>query len=161
MHTAWMASANVEIVRSIFAAWGQGDLNSSGWADPEIEFAFAGGPDPTTGTGVPAMAESFRRPCPARGARVRDGDRCAGGRALLTSSCAGEPAGAGFELATSATPPTQLEWTVLKPSRGAWGRARRARRVAHVLSLRTCGHSVRLRTLRGGRHRSTGSRAPK
>jgi len=32
-------SANVDFVRSLYAAWERGDWSSVEWADPEIEFA--------------------------------------------------------------------------------------------------------------------------
>lgn len=41
-----MASANVELVRSIFAAWERGDFGSTGWADADIEFVRVDGPAP-------------------------------------------------------------------------------------------------------------------
>jgi len=41
-----MASANVELVRSIFAAWERADFTSVEWADPAIEFVMADGPEP-------------------------------------------------------------------------------------------------------------------
>lgn len=34
-----MASGDVELLRSVFAAWIHGDWSSTAWADPEIEFS--------------------------------------------------------------------------------------------------------------------------
>ena len=39
-------SANVDLVRSIYAAWESGDYGSVDWADREIEWVFADGPEP-------------------------------------------------------------------------------------------------------------------
>ena len=55
-----MASVNVELVRSIFAAWERGDFSSAEWAHPEIEYVVLDGPSPGSWRGLTGLAEGVR-----------------------------------------------------------------------------------------------------
>jgi ketosteroid isomerase-like protein len=52
-------SANLELVKSIYAAWEKGDFSSSAWADPDIEFVMTGGLTTGTWNGVEEMEEAW------------------------------------------------------------------------------------------------------
>jgi ketosteroid isomerase-like protein len=53
-------SENLDLVRSIFAAWERGAFGSVGWADPDIEWVLADGPSRGTWKGLTELATGFR-----------------------------------------------------------------------------------------------------
>jgi ketosteroid isomerase-like protein len=54
-----MASTNVDLVRSIYAAWERGDFSESWWAHPELELVFVEGPQRGSWKGIAAVAEAW------------------------------------------------------------------------------------------------------
>src|SRR5436190_16877449 len=76
-----MASANLDLVRSIFAAMERGDfVTSVEWADPEVEWVIADGPEPSSLKGVTAYLEWWRDFLIALGGVSHQGGRVPGAR---------------------------------------------------------------------------------
>ena len=50
-------SANLDFIKSIYAAWEKGDFSTADWADPEIYFEMVGGLTPGIWNGVAEMTE--------------------------------------------------------------------------------------------------------
>jgi ketosteroid isomerase-like protein len=96
-----VTTANIDLVRSIRAAWERGDYGSVDWADPDIEFVIADGPAPGSWTGVAGMAEGFRRLLNAWEAFHAEADEYReldGERVLVRGQLSGRGKTSGLEL---------------------------------------------------------------
>lgn len=78
-----MASANLELVRSIFATWERGEFGLADFADADLEFVRADGPAPGSWRGFANIARAMREALSAwdefrlkaEGYRELDGER--------------------------------------------------------------------------------------
>jgi ketosteroid isomerase-like protein len=106
-----MPSANLDLVRSIFAEWERGDFRSTDWAHPETEWIIADGPTAGRWTGVAGMTESFRSFLGAfedlrvRAEEFRELD---GERVLVITSRSGRGKTSGLQISELHTRPVML-----------------------------------------------------
>jgi hypothetical protein len=53
-------SENLDLVRSIYGAWAEGNFSSLDWAHPEIEYVYADAIIEGTSVGIRGMSDGFR-----------------------------------------------------------------------------------------------------
>jgi ketosteroid isomerase-like protein len=95
-----MASENLYLARSIFAAWERGDFSSAEWAHPGIEVVAVDGPDPGSWTGLPAVVNAFRNHLSAFGeyrVEVDEYRELDGGRVLVLVHASGRGKTSGLQ----------------------------------------------------------------
>jgi ketosteroid isomerase-like protein len=94
-------SANLDLVRSLYAHWERGDYSSVGWAQPEIEFEIADGPSPGRWLGVAGMIDAYREIMNAwegYSAKAEEYRELDGERVLVLQRLSGRGKTSGIEL---------------------------------------------------------------
>jgi ketosteroid isomerase-like protein len=94
-------SANLNLVRSIYAEWERGEFRAKPqWADPSIEFVVPDGPEPSTHTGVAAAAgvEAFLTLWETLRFEAEEYRELDDGAVLVMSRMRGRGAGSGVEV---------------------------------------------------------------
>ena len=98
-----MSTGNLELVRSIYAAWGRGDYRVTEWAAPTIEFEIIGGPDPGSWVGIDRMADGWQAWLSAWDDYVAEGNEFReldGERVLVLGRMSGRGRSSGVEVET-------------------------------------------------------------
>lgn len=101
-HASSVHSLNLDLVRSIYAAWERGDYRSLEWAHADMEYRVADGPSPGTWAGIEGMTEAFRDVLAAWedwGVVADDYLELAGDRVLVSFHCTGRGKASGVDLA--------------------------------------------------------------
>jgi ketosteroid isomerase-like protein len=99
-------SANLDLVRSIYAAWERGDWSAADWADPEIEYTMVDEPGAEVTRGTTAMAAAWRAYLSAwEGYRIEADEfrELDPQRVLVIVRALGRGRGSGLELADVAS----------------------------------------------------------
>jgi ketosteroid isomerase-like protein len=91
-------SANVTLVRSIYAAWERGDFDSADWAHPDIEVVSADGPTPGSSTGLTETWRDFFSAWADFRVEVDDYIELEGDRVLVLARFRGRGKASGLEL---------------------------------------------------------------
>jgi ketosteroid isomerase-like protein len=95
---------NVDLVGAICSRWARGDWSAVEWADPEIEFVIADGPDPRTVTGIARMAQTWREFLATfsdYATTPEELEELDGGRVLVKLTATGRGKASGADLATN------------------------------------------------------------
>jgi ketosteroid isomerase-like protein len=95
------ASSNLDLVRSLYAAWARGDFSRQSWMHPDIEWTIADGPSAGHWRGVEGSEESFRGMLSAwEGLRLEPEDyhELDGGRILVLVRVSGRGKTSGLDL---------------------------------------------------------------
>jgi ketosteroid isomerase-like protein len=94
-------SENLDLVRSIYASWEQGDWSSADWAHPEIELVMVDQPGAREAKGITAMAAAWRDFLTTwEGYRIeaREYRELSDGRVLVLLQAFGRSRAAGLDL---------------------------------------------------------------
>jgi ketosteroid isomerase-like protein len=94
-------SANLDLVRAIYAAWERGDYRAGDWQHPEIQFVMADGPTPGSWTGAAGITEgwgSFLSAWEGFHHRADEYRELDGERVLVLARFGGRGKGSGLEI---------------------------------------------------------------
>ena len=100
----WPMSANLDLVRSIYADWERGDFTRSDWADPEIELVVMDAPEAGTFKGLARAGDFWRqwlRSWDSYRAKAEEYRELDDGRVLVCGRMAGSGRSTGASVETT------------------------------------------------------------